>query len=372
MSVATIFGNPVPTIQVILDELISLGFDLSNQNSFTIDHLCYKPSTLTLYENYKQQLQQYSLLLLLTETMINGRPIATYKLHEPIQVGHFHIPLFELPAPKLHGDQSTYDHYDHIEIVVHQESLQDLHKRFSHLEWNLSNKDKIINPDITLRLKSGLVKFHPSSLEEVIKKEILSFHQKNRSRAVVFDLDGTLVSTAKAFRWAIKDLLTTTQDKHFTIEEIESSMAPSFDQVFSRLHIPPSEHGKLISLFSQSFQKYIHECDVFEGIRTILAVLKSQGVDLVLWTAREKESTLAILEQHELAHYFSFVQYYEMGNKPHPSEEIKSHLKPFKDIVMIGDSLSDVHSAQSLKVPFIHIDSLRTPATIYQFLCGYL
>ena len=63
------------------------------------DHICYRVSTYERYEECKKMLLSCSDLL--TETLVNGRPIATYKLREPVCISDsLQIPLIELPAPK--------------------------------------------------------------------------------------------------------------------------------------------------------------------------------------------------------------------------------------------------------------------------------
>jgi len=100
---------------------------------------------------------------------ITGRPIATYKLKQAIIFGDFSIPLFELPAPK--EGAIIKSSYDHIEIVVGRDSFKTLTLDFPDLSWETKCQHLEMNPDVALKLNAGTVKFHPTSLADVIAEE---------------------------------------------------------------------------------------------------------------------------------------------------------------------------------------------------------
>ena len=71
-----------------------------------MDHVCYRVET---EERYRQLLRQLSVAthLVAPPTMVNGRPIATFELPEPIETGGWAISYLELPAPKP-GSKNVY------------------------------------------------------------------------------------------------------------------------------------------------------------------------------------------------------------------------------------------------------------------------
>lgn len=97
----------------LLTELEKTRIDFA---SFSIDHICYRVSDYKKYSHKKQQLSKLGLML--TETEVNGRPIACFKLHHPIVIKYksqnFEIPLIELPAPKT--GKITPDGLEHFEM----------------------------------------------------------------------------------------------------------------------------------------------------------------------------------------------------------------------------------------------------------------
>jgi predicted metalloenzyme YecM len=151
--------------QNILAELREL--DLLN-DAIEIDHACYRVSTSQSYAHFKNEMATVGSLL--SEANVNGRPIATYKLHSPIPIdSQYSIDVLELPSPK---PGSFYDEgFEHVEVVLSIPLEEFMRRTHPHLSFDQSNLSAKINRDIALKLKSGKVKFHEHSLEQIIAQE---------------------------------------------------------------------------------------------------------------------------------------------------------------------------------------------------------
>jgi predicted metalloenzyme YecM len=164
MNLNSILGDPEAFVKSLIAELGQVGIDIGKN---TIDHLCYKPETYAEYEKLKMELEKVGELL--AEAIINKRPIATYELFTPLIINGFAIPLIELAAPKPGVIKKS--HFEHFEVVLKDESLIEFKQKHRALDWDSSKIQDIYNPDITVKLNSGLVKFHPESLKVVIARE---------------------------------------------------------------------------------------------------------------------------------------------------------------------------------------------------------
>lgn len=137
------------------------------QRPWLIDHVCYRVESEDRYAEMKQVFGKLGLLLV--ESMVSGRLIATYKLHNPIRWQNFVIPLVELPAPKK-GKQ-VCEGWEHLEIVV-QGSFDEIKASLLGARFDEKGLSKKINPELELELGSGVaIKFHHQSLEQVIQWE---------------------------------------------------------------------------------------------------------------------------------------------------------------------------------------------------------
>lgn len=131
-----------------------------------LDHICYRVATADRYAYWKDLLSKNGDLL--GEPMIGGRPIATFRLHEPITHLDRRIAVVELPASK---EGSPYpEGWEHVEFVV-GEHPRTFAARHPSLAWDMSGADKATNPDVRLGYDGFSVKFNERSLEEVIAEE---------------------------------------------------------------------------------------------------------------------------------------------------------------------------------------------------------
>lgn len=132
-----------------------------------IDHLCYRVDSQTYYKEQKVHFSQLGELLI--ESEVNGRLIATYKLHRPIEFSGRKIFLIELPAPKK--GKITQNGFEHIEVVV-DIPFDEIMANHPHCKFDQSGLSKSFNQELEIPLHGCAIKFHHLSLEDVIKIEL--------------------------------------------------------------------------------------------------------------------------------------------------------------------------------------------------------
>jgi predicted metalloenzyme YecM len=136
------------------------------RKNWDIDHLCYRAASLDSYQEICRQISLFAELL--TESDVNGRPIATYKLAEPFRVEGYFIDVVEVPAPK---DLAHYqDGFEHIEIVI-DIPLDELKRELRENSISFAVSPKALNTEVKISLDAGSVKFHQLSLESLIRLE---------------------------------------------------------------------------------------------------------------------------------------------------------------------------------------------------------
>ena len=88
-----------------------LGLEIAGLDA---DHISLRCHQNTTAERWRRGLEQCGTLL--SENMINGRPICLFKLAEPVCVAHWRFHIVELPWP----GEKRYPHegWEHIEIVL--------------------------------------------------------------------------------------------------------------------------------------------------------------------------------------------------------------------------------------------------------------
>lgn len=159
-----IIGDYESFIESISDGLSRLGIVRAELSM--MDHVCYRVETL---ERYQQILTRAATIgTLLGENIVNGRPIATFELHEYLEVDGWTVPYLELPAPK---EGSSYQEgLEHAELVVIG-SLERFVERHKELPFKRDGADKAINPEVGLKKEGISVKFHEQQLGAVVRIE---------------------------------------------------------------------------------------------------------------------------------------------------------------------------------------------------------
>ncbi len=151
-------------VKAIQNEAMQLGLNLG---PFEMDHFCLRVENTEQYVFYKSEAEYVGVLL--SEAIIGGRPIASYKLNDEIVIGAKRISCMEIPSPKEGAPYALG--LEHVECVI-AEALTIFIQRYPHLKFDTRALKKPINPEITLKLASGkTVKFHNQSLEQVIEIE---------------------------------------------------------------------------------------------------------------------------------------------------------------------------------------------------------
>jgi predicted metalloenzyme YecM len=141
------------------------GVDVSG---LEIDHLCYRVSDWAGHERLKAALAPFSGAY--AESVHNGRTISQFLLAPPLFAAGREIALLELPGPK---EGTPYpEGLEHFEVVV--PDFTSFCARYRGVFTAVDESPS--NPTATLALSGPLVvKFHPTSLQEVVEREGLSF-----------------------------------------------------------------------------------------------------------------------------------------------------------------------------------------------------
>ena len=336
----------------LLNELQSRNF-LADVTE--IDHACYRVGTVERYEEVRKQLLQHGTLL--SEALINGRPIGTFQLNTPVAVTDgqgrtWPVTLVELPAPKpgKHYDED----FEHIEAVTTVD-LKSFMARHNTSAFDCGNLAAPINRDVALLFPSGLVKFHEASLAVVISEEKRVVASRKVKPIVLMDFDDTLVHSREPFLRAMAAALSVHLGKAVALDAVRDKAMPTFPEFFAAFGVTTIESSAaLLAAFQQAWPKVAAECSVPIGVISMLSCLCSEGIEIVVWTARDVETTQASLSQYGLSPFISGIHGYlpTSPSKPDPSEKLRQ-LVAGRPAVVIGDSHSDAQGALQLAIPFI-------------------
>jgi HAD superfamily hydrolase (TIGR01549 family) len=170
-------------------------------------------------------------------------------------------------------------------------------------------------------------------------------------KAVIFDLDGTLLDTAPDLYLALKDTLEDYGVEPPPFEEFKKHIgggAYGFLQPFLPSHL---WEEALLKLRKYYLERYVClHTKPFEGIPEVLKTLKREGFKLAVATNKITEGAIRVLERTGLLNYFDEIAGRDLPKEHKPSPEhilyITDKLKiSSSETMVIGDRSDDVIAA---------------------------
>ena len=180
-----------------------------------------------------------------------------------------------------------------------------------------------------------------------------------RRASIIFDLDGTLIDSAKDIQWVANKALSEVGVTPISYEEAVSFIgegAPLFvKKMISARSIESSQHDFLLAQFLKFYEEAVQFSKPYDNVVTILGTLSSHH-DLGICTNKPLKPALKILKHLNLDHFFKCVTGgdNEFGRKPDPrplfstSESVGDGL-----CIYVGDSEVDAETAKRADVPFL-------------------
>jgi phosphoglycolate phosphatase len=202
-------------------------------------------------------------------------------------------------------------------------------------------------------------------------------------RAVIFDLDGTLVDTAPDLMLATNKVLATLGRRPISMDEVRNFVGHGARALISRgcaATGEPVEPRALETLYQEFVIHYAANIaggsTPYPGLLTFLDRCKSEGIHMGVCTNKLESLSIRLLDALGMAHYFgAIVGPDSIGiakPDPRPYRETLRRLgeRPWKS-VLIGDSETDVLTARAAGVPVIAVPFGYTPRPVIEFKPDY-
>lgn len=332
-----------------LEELKRFG--ICNEIKY-IDHICYRVSSIVSYEAKKRELKSYGILV--SELPFNGRPISVFKLNEPIYINFDHyafsIEFIELPAPK---ESFPYQEgFEHIEIIPHR-SLSSIINKFSEVNFDSKNIENTLNSEISLTTNIGVVKFHNKSLKQIVQEEKDCFF-RIKGKIVIIDFDDTIAFSGDLFKQVLFKVFQEKLNITINFSEFKKKCYSTFPKIFAEFSVTDNRLQKeVMTLFGFEWRKVSSELKPFVGVESVISCLYNMGVNIVVWTARDRETTKEFLVKNDLDKFISNVYGYEINSLSKPIADNKlSSLCHNSQVILLGDSISDFQASKNIEAEF--------------------
>ena len=180
-------------------------------------------------------------------------------------------------------------------------------------------------------------------------------------KAVIFDLDGTLIDSAPDLHIAANGMLRDEGLPEITFEQTRSFIGKGVGVLVSQVMQAvgagndPEEHARLLGHFMERYEGEPENTVFYPGVVDALARLEAMGCTLALCTNKPEEPTRIALRHFGLDRYMKVVASGDTlpVKKPDPGPllHVMRELGT-DDALYVGDSEVDAQTAQAAKLPF--------------------
>ena len=180
---------------------------------------------------------------------------------------------------------------------------------------------------------------------------------------LLFDLDGTLTDSERGILNSVSYALEKYGIEYTDREALRCFIGPPLIEMFrKKFDVSEDVARELVRLYREYFStRGLYENDIYDGIKDLLAELKSMGKRLIVATSKPEHFATKILEHFELSEYFEVIAGATMDEtRTAKADVIKYALDTCKisdtnDAVMIGDREYDILGARKFQMDSIGV-----------------
>jgi len=177
-------------------------------------------------------------------------------------------------------------------------------------------------------------------------------------KAVIFDMDGVLIDSIKAWHKTFNDVLGLHGQEEVSFEKFTSEILGLPIEEDIRLFFPDLTVDELRRTYFDNFRNHVVAVEEFPDTHEVLSYLKGKGYKLAVATNTEKPITYETLRRLDLTKYFDVVCTRDdvENPKPHPEmlEKILRQLELTKEeVVFVGDTHQDREVAEAMGLRMI-------------------
>lgn len=165
---------------------------------------------------------------------------------------------------------------------------------------------------------------------------------------VCFDLDGTLVKSAKTIYYTtIKTL--DQLEMHYNLPESEFNkmIGQHFKDIFNHFEIDVPDFEQFIKIYKNNYFDFMNYSELYDGVTDTLSDLNYKNIKVSLLTTKAQDQAERIINHFNLDNYFNLIMGKRDGIPHKPSPEplmmICNELNvELTETIMVGDTELDI------------------------------
>lgn len=180
-------------------------------------------------------------------------------------------------------------------------------------------------------------------------------------KAVLFDLDGTLLDTSEGIMDSVRYTITQLGCEPLPIETILKFVGPPIQSsLINNIGLTPKEAQKGANIFRNYYKNYaLLKASLYPDIKELLVELKKRGIKIGVATYKREDYAIEILKYFGIADFCNVIHGADNENKLTKADIIEMCINEMKEdksrILLVGDTEHDAKGAQDSNIGFIAV-----------------
>ncbi len=183
----------------------------------------------------------------------------------------------------------------------------------------------------------------------------------SQTRAVIFDLDGTLLDTSEGIIRSVKTMIRKMGYDPLPEDMYRTFIGPPIHHRMKEVYGIGEDEAKVAM---HAFRNHYLEHDIFfashyDGMEELLQRLGSEGYLLGVCTYKREDQAKLLLTEKGLADYFDVIHGQDPDGLMSKAEVLQLTIRELgveaEEAVMVGDAYTDAEGARGAGVPFLGV-----------------
>lgn len=174
-------------------------------------------------------------------------------------------------------------------------------------------------------------------------------------KAIVFDIDGTIIDTEQIILKSVQMVLKEETQKEYTFEELRFVLGIPGEDALKKLDIKNAD--RVLERLSGTIRQFLHESSIFEGMEETLSTLAKEPIQMGIVTSKTEQEVVNEFNPFGLSEYFKQIISASdtEKHKPHPDPLLRClellQVAP-EETIYIGDAIYDMQCAKGAGAKF--------------------
>jgi phosphoglycolate phosphatase len=181
-------------------------------------------------------------------------------------------------------------------------------------------------------------------------------------RAVLFDLDGTLLNTSLGVKKSIEYTIKELKLQQLTLEEIRKFIGPPiYQSLQERYNLSDKEAKYATDIFRNIYkERFLFDAIAYPNVFKVLNILKTKGIKIGVATNKREDYTIKLLNHMKISDLCDSIVGSDFENKLTKTDIILKCMKQLdilneKEVIFIGDTKYDAIGAENCCIDFIGV-----------------